>query len=44
MGHADVQTTMNIYDEVFPDRRNQVITNLAGMIQINKNTKKVEVI
>ncbi len=44
MGHADVQTTMNIYDEVFPDRRNQVITNLTGMIKTNKNTKKVEVI
>ena len=44
MGHADVQTTMKIYDKVFPDRRNQVITNLAGMIQINKNTKKDEVI
>ena len=44
MGHADVQTTMNIYDEVFPDRRNQVITNLAGMIKTNKNTKKDEVI
>ena len=37
MGHADVQTTMNIYDEVFPDRKNQVITNLVGMIRINKN-------
>ncbi len=35
MGHADVQTTMNIYDEVFPDRKNTAITNLAGMIKIN---------
>ncbi len=42
MGHADVQTTMNIYDKVFPDRRNQVITNLTGMIKTNKNIKKVE--
>ena len=36
MGHADVQTTMNIYDEVFPDRKNTAITNLAGMIKINE--------
>ena len=43
MGHADVQTTMNIYDEVFPDRKNQVITNLAGMIKI-KNNNSNEVI
>jgi len=35
MGHADVQTTMNIYDEVFPNRKNTAITNLAGMIKIN---------
>ena len=44
MGHADVQTTMNIYDEVFPDRKHQAITNLAGMIKINNNTKKVEAV
>ena len=36
MGHADVQTTMNIYDEVFPDRRNKAMESLVGMIKIKK--------
>lgn len=42
MGHADIETTMNVYDEVFPDRKNKAITTLDGMITINKKIKNNE--
>ena len=41
MGHADINTTMNIYAEVHPDMKKKSLTKMAGKIIINRNDMSI---
>ena len=41
MGHADINTTMNIYAEVHPDMKKKSLTKMAGKIIINRSDMSI---
>ena len=41
MGHADINTTMNIYAEVHPEMKKKSLTKMEGKIIIKKSDMSI---